>query len=429
MDRYKHDLTHYSALGGKIGRLNTLSVIPVVAGDSFEAQIVSVVRLSPLRQALSIDARVDFYGFYIPYAQIDSAFVTFMEQGYDESQTLATDTLTATHYCLGTGSGVVGTIPKWLIAGYNRIWNRWFRVPNITTTERGDTDEGATAEDQLFGLEVAHLPSYLTPMEQPEVTTADYQLSLPVAGTATLDILDISRIKARYKTEIDRSYFGLRYDDIIKRLGGSYPESYADDRPELLFSERKWMSGQNVSGRAEGNLGDMVGRSEQLIKVNMPRKYFKEHGTVWIMAVVRYPVIVEGHSHYLVCNTQPSYKELSGDPAVINSEPPVQLYDSDFEQDLGGASTDDFGYYPYAQWYRTHPSNVHKTIYDLKGYPFLDHDDVSDATHDSRTYVSSEDYDKVFATTAGGHWQAFTKLNLNAYRIVPPALSSIYAGV
>src|SRR3712207_4187151 len=60
-ERMPHDLSHLGFLAGQIGRLITISITPVIAGDSFEMDAVGTLRLSPLRRGLAIDSTVDIY--------------------------------------------------------------------------------------------------------------------------------------------------------------------------------------------------------------------------------------------------------------------------------------------------------------------------------------------------------------------------------
>ena len=50
LDRCSYDLGHFTIQCGAIGALQTLSLIPVCAGDSFEIDFNGVFRLSPLRR-------------------------------------------------------------------------------------------------------------------------------------------------------------------------------------------------------------------------------------------------------------------------------------------------------------------------------------------------------------------------------------------
>src|SRR5437879_13487849 len=69
-ERMPHDLSHLGFLAGQIGRLITISSIPVIAGDSFEMDAVGALRLSPLRRGLAVDSPVDIFTFYVPHSLV-----------------------------------------------------------------------------------------------------------------------------------------------------------------------------------------------------------------------------------------------------------------------------------------------------------------------------------------------------------------------
>src|SRR6266702_2164658 len=64
-ERMPHDLSHLGFLAGQIGRLITISTTPVIAGDSFEMDVVGALRLSPLRRSLAIVSTVVFVTFMV----------------------------------------------------------------------------------------------------------------------------------------------------------------------------------------------------------------------------------------------------------------------------------------------------------------------------------------------------------------------------
>src|SRR5437868_14571110 len=81
-ERMPHDLSHLGFLAGQIGRLITISTTPVIAGDSFEMDAVSALRLSPLRRGLAIDSTVDIFIFYVPHLNVYvDQWINFMKDG------------------------------------------------------------------------------------------------------------------------------------------------------------------------------------------------------------------------------------------------------------------------------------------------------------------------------------------------------------
>src|SRR5207253_931420 len=81
-ERMPHDLSHLGFLAGQIGRLITISTTPVIAGDSFEMDVVGALRLSPLRRGLAIDSTVDIFTFYVPHRHVYvEQWIKFMKDG------------------------------------------------------------------------------------------------------------------------------------------------------------------------------------------------------------------------------------------------------------------------------------------------------------------------------------------------------------
>jgi len=191
--RYNYDLTHFSAIAGMVGKLNGITTIPIIAGDSMEIDLTTVVRQAPLVRQLTVDARHDVFAFYIPYNAIYPNWQAWMKQGYEAipgdlgaKTGVAEDD--ALHYH-GCGTDVFGTIPNWLLHGYNMIWNRWFRVPNVSAEVALDYVPTAWSI-RRFGLDVPLMPSYLTPMDTlGDYTSADRQLT--IAGS--LDLVDLAK--------------------------------------------------------------------------------------------------------------------------------------------------------------------------------------------------------------------------------------------
>src|SRR5260370_9443275 len=81
-ERMPHDLSHLGFLAGQIGRLITISTTPVIAGDSFEMDVVGGLRLSPLRHGLASDYTVDIFTFYVPHRHVyGEQWIKFMKDG------------------------------------------------------------------------------------------------------------------------------------------------------------------------------------------------------------------------------------------------------------------------------------------------------------------------------------------------------------
>src|SRR5690625_7400684 len=86
----------------------------------------------------------------------------------------------------------------------------------------------------------------------------------------------------------ERDYVILRYHDIITSFGGK--TSYDDDnRPLLVMRSNFWASGYDVDGSDQTSLGQFSGRVQQTYKLSVPRFFVPEHGTQFILELVRFP--------------------------------------------------------------------------------------------------------------------------------------------
>lgn len=420
MKRNNYDLSHFSFQCGEMGRLQTLSCIPVVAGDSMSVSLEGVFRLSPLRRNLTVDAIVDLFAFYVPYRHIyGDDWVNFIKQGVDETVSFSTLTVTSGIGYIGAPK-LSGTLPLWPVASYNRIWNRYFRVPTDTGAILADTAHDVGSSDgRSFGRLCARPKTIWSTGIEATTDASDREVTITASK---LDILDLQQIRARYRSEQTRDWFGQRYNDLLSDVYGSGVNIDADERPLLVMREKKFMSGYDVDGTADATLGTYSGKSAALCDMRFPRKFFAEHGSLWIMALIRFPTIHEEEVNFLQKKSQPTFKEIAGDPDIMAAEPPIDHDVSDF---FKGSSSQDLGTMPYGQWYRYQPSVVHEKYDNLNGFTFVSKTPTS---LDEARYCRAGEYDSAFQTNQLGQWQASCRIDINAQRVIPGPLTSVFAG-
>lgn len=422
MQRNTYNLSHFSLVPGDIGRLQSMSSIPVVAGDSIQLSYDAVIRLAALRRDLTLDAQVDIFAFFIPYRQIyGSAWTDFLLQGIDEGITFtngATGGAVEEQY-FGFRAKQGQVYPLWVVAGYNRIWNRYFRVPTDLANVRSDSYLETSERGLQYGSLSARLKVPWSTGIDETTAAADREVTI---SASKLDILDLVEIQKRYKSETERDFFAQRYTDILKKVYGGSATVEADQRPHLLMRSTTMLSGYDVDGTDDASLGSFSGKSAGQVAMRMPPKFFSEHGTLWVQMLVRFPTIFTRERHYLTQKNNPGYLEISGDPDIWAAEEPQQISADDWFTD--GASND-LGNGPYGQWYRHHPNYVHLKVQELQGFPFAV---TTPTTKDTARYYTNAELDPAFQSTQLGHWNAKARLTVSAKRVVPAAAVSIYAG-
>lgn len=422
VERSIEDLGHLVFQVGAVGRLQTLSCIPCLPGDGVELDLVGALRLSPLRRGMAVDSVVDVCTFYVPHRHVyGDVWIDFIEQGWDESQTLATDTVPVGRTLSSLGAGVVQAgvaVPQWYRLGYQQIWNNFFRAPTMVS-ERSDAFSGWSSDEMLYGYACMRLKNYWTTLLANNVTAADYNVS---AAGSVVSLLDFDTQRGYLRTEQEREFFNIRYRDIISSLGGRTTID-ADNRPEMLMRSTFWASGYDVDGTTEVSLGQFSGRVTQSFRHKVPRWFAPEHGNIWTVALLRFPVLHEEENPFFVNNPNPTYAQLSGDPEIVASQPPYGLRLSDVFSDSSDNTVR--GYIPFANWYRTHPSNIHWQFDALNGFPF--ERDIPANGVDMVT-VNPSSYDEMFQTDQLKHFQIHARMNAPFRRRLPSARSSLMMG-
>lgn len=434
MARYAYDRGSFSFTSHKMQRLQTLQQMPVVAGESLQMDCGIVVRLAPLTRGLALDAKIDIATFFVPMRHVYSNWEDFIQEGADETQTLAAVTIGGSvshepHY-LGVKATYGTMLPLWAVAGYAKIWNRYYK--HIASADKPEdnliySDSAApnnnTKDELRYGLQVTFLPDLISMTATDNVDAADYQQAIV---SDKLDIRALMQQKARLKTELRRSYIARRYSEQMQATWGTEIGPETDERPHIIMHTSEWLSGTDVYGTADANLAEIGGLSQGIIRHGFPRRLFPEHGVLWTMGTVRFPVIREQQVHYLHTQPNPSYKQLAGDPDIIAAEPPHSLNRNEcFIEPTAGRPSVDLGKTPYGQWYRMHPSYVHDSYDNINGFPFIS---SLPSNQDDARYGSWTEWDDVFKSQSLGHAQMHAHINVMSSSPIPPSSSSIFVG-
>src|SRR2546428_13230538 len=107
-------------------------------------------------------------------------------------------------------------------------------------------------------------------------------------STTSLDLIRQHAAYANLNPTQERDYFMQRYLDVISSFGGK--TSYdGGNRPLLVMRSNLWASGYDVDGTDQTSLGQFSGRVQQTYKHSVPRFFVPEHGTMFTLALVRFP--------------------------------------------------------------------------------------------------------------------------------------------
>src|SRR5262249_26250310 len=88
------------------------------------------------------------------------------------------------------------------------------------------------------------------------------------------------------------------------------------NRPLLVMRSNLWASGYDVDGTDQTSLGQFSGRVQQTYKHSVPRFFVPEHGTMFTLALVRFPPTATKEIQYLNAKGALTYTDIAGDPVL-----------------------------------------------------------------------------------------------------------------
>src|SRR5436305_11458174 len=91
-------------------------------------------------------------------------------------------------------------------------------------------------------------------------------------------------------------------------------EIYTLSLHDALPISNLWASGYDVDGTDQTSLGQFSGRVQQTYKHSVPRFFVPEHGTMFTLALVRFPPTATKEIQYLNAKGALTYTDIAGDP-------------------------------------------------------------------------------------------------------------------
>lgn len=429
-NRSQFDLSHFIFQSGKVGRLQTLSVLPVLPGDSISINLNANTRLASLRRSLIVDASCDLFAFYIPHRHVypgrgeDNLWLKMIREGVTTTVTLPSTTLNDVYGCLGQRA-MSGAYPKWRVDGYQRIWNRYFKHP---TDDEDNLFYQPSLDDRRFGQICCHdKVVWTTGLDPSKSKSLGHDVYKPAVAEskASIDLWKLAEQHTVFNNLSQRDFFSTRYRDIIQSVYGSDVNHDVEEIPTLLGRSRNYLMGFDIDGTADANFGQTSSKAFGNTNLGISRWFVPEHGAIWLMALVRFPTIHTSEQHYLNSIPSPDYLTATGDARIASTQPPQELKVKEIF--CSNSSNSSLGIQPYGQWWRCHPNVVHELYDDLNGFPLLEAlPGGSNSVRDSH-YIDPSKYDIVFQSPdMMGHWTSNMHANISVYRAFPDAKTNLF---
>src|SRR5437870_10445759 len=104
-----------------------------------------------------------------------------------------------------------------------------------------------------------------------------------------------------------------------------YTTLFRANRPLLVMRSNLWASGYDVDGTDQTSLGQISGRVQQTYKHSVPRFFVPEQGTMFTLALVRFPPTATKEIQYLNAKGALTYTDIAVDTAWYDNCPTLKL--------------------------------------------------------------------------------------------------------
>lgn len=416
-----------------IGRLMCLSAMEVYAGDSINIDYRAAFRLSPLRRFQVLDPMIDLVATYRPHRHAyGEQWERFLFEASNENETFPTINVTSSTQQVPGFLGIEqnNPWPYWLPDHYREFWLRYCVDPSdesmlfFNTSAANNTSSwnlNPVSTDSRYGARCCHLdrPWNLGVESPGDVNgqSMDEDSEATLTG-GRLNVTHWAEAVGRRRSRIRREWFAAnsdRYADLQEALGG-YANTEADERPRMLMRSSNYIGGFEVVGLDGVGNQNAQGRTEQAVRLRVPRFFVPEQGSIMLFALVRFEPILE-FERSRSYDAQPNYKYNAADTDIMESIDPEAVALSNF---VVGASGSRF-MNPFVHM-RYVPNQLHHTLRELEGYPFMPQSTANSPLIDSDRYSS------IFSNTSAAHWTTAGRVNVSVDRSAPSAGRGIFIG-
>src|SRR5262249_36831359 len=143
-------------------------------------------------------------------------------------------------------------------------------------------------------------------------------------STTSIGIMGLQAAYANFHTDQERDYCMQRYHDVISSFRGN--TSYdADNRPLLVMHSNLWASGYEHDGTAQRSLGRFSGRVQQTSNHSVPCFFVPDHGTMFTLALVRFPPTATKEIQFLNGKGALTYTDSAGGRVLYGNLPPREI--------------------------------------------------------------------------------------------------------
>ena len=402
----------------KLGRLQMVHRVPVIAGDQISISIQTALAFERLRRPFSLDAYTEMYAFYCPYRwTYGEALITALTTGYDNTTAYATTkAFTINSDFPSMMLREQATYPLHLWSDMSSIVDWYFKNPHEAQWDSDNYPD--TYDDRDFGPLMWNMPAWGI-----RSNFSDDHASGAIA--ANTDPLALAKIVDDAKDAQMRLWVAVRPKEVHDATwaGGKIPSEVVK-KPVLLMHEASDGSDKTMRATSGPGFGEEIGIASGGVKGQVPEFMVGEHGTIYFVVLSRLAPTFT-HAYYNQLDHMTFFsddKYLLAHPVSQEERPRGVTLDSLFSDTT---SSTVIGFVPHhAHYGQSGPDWFHPRFYELdKGW-------TPRPTPSSKTGIRRcSNWDDIFESQHYGHGWMDTLIQVNAMRNIGKDATSIFSGL
>lgn len=265
---------------------NNYNLIPigrkaVVPGESAAISARCVFESEPFSQNVMNGGIAALYAFYTPYRLLSANWVPFLA---DPQSALPLPTTTVSWSQMFEGR-TTATISSFGRRAYKLIYNQFFGMDSGL----GDSWYTNVEDDTVTSMFALRTTDQFNAKVQIGTEVATPTATYPVSGGGTIATIDLNDLRQRLKDakSVRRADMtGDKYVDALRRMGVDL-DWRVQLAPEFLGMSKKEFLPKDTRASDATNTGRAWSRYQEQLELRTPRKFFAEHGMIWVLACVR----------------------------------------------------------------------------------------------------------------------------------------------
>jgi len=393
---------------GKIGHVNCIRQQFLMPGETVDISMKGTVKLESLRERDSLRINAHLGIFMTPMRWLWEDWPQYLKDGPSGSLTMPTISGVALDLLgIGARSPVNITVPAFWGNAYRRVYNEWYKWPELPDAVFPVNNDGEVA------VPLQHVWN-----RGREDTTPDSVDDYTLASGTDFDIRDLAALQSRFTSSMERDVLSYnRYMELVSEMYNANGSREVDQVPMMVDQTSVGVNPRDMPATDGASLGQWQSLFDFDIDHQVKNVVCPEHCVITYMLTVRFAPVIEGRAPFSKVHP---YAEMVGDAEMLRSMAPVEILEDDV---VASAGTGSLGFVPAGWQWRAGHDVIGSRVDVRDSFPYMDN---------PSTFANSKDASRIkpaFRSQSLGDYMADIYISERTRSPINSALESYFSGL